>query len=264
MSFVECGITFRDALSTCSADEVAEHVLSAGVIPERIRHDSTEEKLWAKYCDNLLARALQEFGFEARAIEARGDAADVEASGAGYTLVGDAKAFRLSRTAKNQKDFKVEALNEWRQGADFAVLICPLYQYPASTSQIYNQAIRYNVTLLSYEHVGFLLRSQGVDPARLRELWKCSTQCTVSKSADAYWRVVDEILLRVSGMHHNAWAAILREQEARLAEQARLEIAFWNAEKERIRSLDHDTATDELIKALKINSKIDMIGKSMK
>ena len=33
-----------------------------------------------------------------------------------YSLVADAKAFRLSRTAKNQKDFKVQAMDglAWR------------------------------------------------------------------------------------------------------------------------------------------------------
>jgi hypothetical protein len=37
----------------------------------------------------------------------RADSADVEGATKDYTIVGDAKAFRLSRTAKNQKDFKV-------------------------------------------------------------------------------------------------------------------------------------------------------------
>ena len=33
-----------------------------------------------------------------------------------YTLIADAKSFGLSRTAKNQKDFKVTALSNWREG----------------------------------------------------------------------------------------------------------------------------------------------------
>lgn len=92
-----------------------------------------------------MARALQELGFNAYAVDARGDSADVHATGAGYELVGDAKAFRLSRTTKNAKDFKVESLNEWRRGADYALLLSPFYQYPNTRSQIYAQAIRYNL-----------------------------------------------------------------------------------------------------------------------
>jgi len=42
-------------LNTCSTKGVLEHLDSAGVIPEEFDHDSTEEKLFAKYCDALLA-----------------------------------------------------------------------------------------------------------------------------------------------------------------------------------------------------------------
>ena len=70
------------------------------------------------------------------------------------------KAFRLSRTAKNQKDFKVEALSKWRKDKDFACFICPLYQYPKNTSQIYRQAIERNVTLLSYIHLVYMLLTE--------------------------------------------------------------------------------------------------------
>lgn len=82
----------------------------------------------------------------------RGDAADVfaESSIYGYTLVADAKAFRMSRTAKNQKDFKVNALSGWRNDSDFAVLCAPIFQYPKKKSQIYHQALTNNVCLLGW------------------------------------------------------------------------------------------------------------------
>ena len=37
------------------------------------------------------------------------------------------------------------------------MLVAPLMQYPTSKSQIYEQAIKRNVTLLSYTHLHFLL-----------------------------------------------------------------------------------------------------------
>jgi type II restriction enzyme len=67
--------------------------------------------LWAKYCDILLSKTWNYLGIQSQVIRARGNAADVMGTTPEYTIVGDAKAFRLSRTAKNQKDFKVSALD---------------------------------------------------------------------------------------------------------------------------------------------------------
>ncbi len=57
-----------------------------------------------------------------------------------YSFVADAKAFRLSRTAKNQKDFKVQAMDDWKHSKTYAMVVCPVYQLLTRTSQIYQQA----------------------------------------------------------------------------------------------------------------------------
>ena len=103
LDFRSKGKALYELLSKCSVGDIVHHMDHAGLIPECFKHDSTEEKLYAKYCDALLARALCELGLEAKIIEERADSADVFAKGGGYTIVGDAKAFRLSRTARNQK-----------------------------------------------------------------------------------------------------------------------------------------------------------------
>ena len=136
---------------------LSSNLLECGIIPELLEHDSSEEKLWAKYCDILLAQTLTHLSIPAEVLRARGDSADVFGRTHAYSIVGDAKAFRLSRTAKNQKDFKVQALNDWRKSNTYACLVSPLYQYPRRISQIYEQAIERNVTLLSYIHLKFLL-----------------------------------------------------------------------------------------------------------
>lgn len=79
-----------------------------GVIPEKIPHDSTEEKLFAKTADIVLCECFQRLGLHAHVLQERANSADVSGSSPfyQYTFVADAKTFRLSRTAKNQKDFK--------------------------------------------------------------------------------------------------------------------------------------------------------------
>jgi type II restriction enzyme len=119
------------AVDTATVEEVLKHLDYAGVIPECFGRDSSEEMLYAKYCQALLARALRELGLKARSILDRVGAADVSANGDDYSIVGNAKAFRLSWHPKHQKDFNVEGLHKWRKGANFACLVCRLYLWLA-------------------------------------------------------------------------------------------------------------------------------------
>lgn len=252
----------EDELDTCSTEEILGHLECVGVIPESFEHDSTEEKLYAKYCDALLARSLRELDLDAHTLSERSGAADVKAEAGDYELVGDAKAFRLSRTAKNQKDFKVEALNQWREGADYACLVGPLYQYPSTNSQIYAQAIRYNVTLLSYTHLDFMIRSGSVDHRALAELWRVGDQIKqvegISQNAHSYWSTILEIVLTITGKESSDWEEIRDIGRERLRQQGEEQIGYWEQVKKDIEILDRKTAVKKLIKAMKINEKIAM------
>jgi hypothetical protein len=139
------------------AAALLDHLALCGSIPEHYRHDSSEEKLYSKYTDALLAAVFRYIGLTSLVIGERADAADVEAVGSDISLVGDAKAFRLSRTAKNQKDFKIEAMHGWKRGKPHAMVVCPIYQLPARSSQIYQQAIARNVCIFTYSHLAVLV-----------------------------------------------------------------------------------------------------------
>jgi type II restriction enzyme len=263
LTFVSRSDRMKHLLDGVSEPDILEHLDHAGVIPESIGHDSTEEKLFAKYCDALLARSLSLIGMTSSVITERADAADVSATLDGYTVVGDAKAFRLSRTAKNQKDFKVEALNEWRKGADYAMLCSPLYQYPTTSSQIYWQATTYNVTLLSYTHLAFMIRNKPLDNAALKLLWEVSRTIPRSKDSSAYWKAVNSQVRAVCGASERDWEDALRLSKERLPDQAREQISYWEDQKRRVRELNHSEAVEMLITALKIDSKIETIAKNV-
>lgn len=261
-NFGESGILIEQALSACETEDILGHLDYGGMIPEMFGHDSSEEKVFAKYCDALLARSLKELGLESRVLEERADAADVTANCDNhYTLVGDAKAFRLSRTAKNQKDFKVESLNKWKKGANYACLLAPIYHLPNTNSQIYSQATRFNVTLLTYTHLAFLIRNKQFDCKDLETLWKVSTTVDESKGAVAYWAAVKEVILALTGKATDDWELAVEETKVRLAEQAIEQIRFWQEKMEQYAAVDHDTAVKLLIRALKIDSKIAEIKK---
>ena len=248
-----------------SRKDILVHLLEAGVISERFGHDSTEEKLYAKYCNYLLSRSLLHLGIKSRVIEGRGNAPDVLGKVANkYTLAGDAKAFRLSRTAKNQKDFKVEALNTWRKDAeaDYACLVAPLYQYPLRSSQIYDQAIRYNVTLISYTHLYFMVKTGSGYKLDWGPLWKTGKNLKPTQDANNYWDAINGTVCTYLKIPLKAWEQAREEAQERLPKQANIEISFWKSEKQRIMKLSHEKAVKQLIKALKIDSKINVIRRT--
>jgi type II restriction enzyme len=261
-NFAESGILIEQSLNQCSVDDILGHLDYGGMIPEMFQHDSSEEKVFAKYCDALFARSLNELGLESQVLVERADAADVAARcDARYTLVGDAKAFRLSRTAKNQKDFKVESLHKWKKGADYACLLAPIYQLPTTNSQIYSQATRFNVTLLSYTHLAFLIRNKNFSAEDLERLWGISATLPEGKGAITYWETIRDAVLDLTRKTKDDWQDVVRETRERLAEQAVQQISFWEEKTKQYASVDHDTAVKLLVKALKIDSKIAEIKK---
>ncbi len=116
--------------------------------------------------------------FEVEVIRERSNCADIIAQSKfhNYSFVGDAKAFRLSRTAKNVKDFKIDSMVHWRGDNDYSVLACPYFQYPKSNSQIYKLALEGNVSLFSWEYL-YIVLSENImenETINLQELWNQS------------------------------------------------------------------------------------------
>lgn len=252
-------------IDTC--DEFISILKQIGTIPESIEHDSTQEKLFSKASDAVLARAFRELGLKATVLKERGDSADVQAESPfhGYTFVADAKAFRMSRTAKNQKDFKVTSLSGWRKDADFAVLCSPYFQYPTRNSQIFAQAVDNNVCLLSWEHLIFLIDNniKESESVNLSELWNISGEyakrCTVADKQKCFISIVDKVVSEVCGETVEEYKHFLRNYQNNISERADEEIGFWESEKVKIESYTKEQAIEELIKARKINEKIMQI-----
>ena len=235
-----------------------------GTIPEAIEHDSTEEKLFSKVSDAVLARAFREIGLKSTVLKERGDSADVLAESPihGYTLVADAKAFRMSRTAKNQKDFKVAALSAWRKDSEYAVLCSPYFQYPLKSSQIYAQAIQNNVCLLSWEHLLFIIQHgvKETEERNLAKLWGfCDDYAHLVPCSDMKKRFLEpfnKILVELLSVDDSSFKKLLDLQIETIAERGILEKTFWQREIEKIESYTKDKAIEELIKSKKIREKM--------
>ena len=237
------------------------HLRLCGAIPERYGHDSSEEKLYSKYTDVVIHEAYTAMGFTSLVLKERADVADVECVCDDYSFVADAKAFRLSRTAKNQKDFKVAAMDNWKHGKPFAMVVCPVYQLPSRTSQIYQQAAARSVCICTYTHLAVLVRyaemiGQPNAIALLHDVFKVVEAMNPLKDAVAYWQVLNRVLLDADA----SVAAIWREEKVASLESIEISreeaLTHLSAERERIMRLSREEAIREVIKWRKIENRI--------
>ncbi len=255
------------AYGNLSLNKLTAEVVQVGIMPEVFEHDSSEEKLWSKLSDVILARSLNYLGLQSQVIRTRGNSADVYSKANNYSLVSDAKCFRLSRTAKNQKDFKIKALDDWRREDTYALLVGPLYQYPVDRSQIYSQAITRNVTLLSYTHLRYLLE-KGRD-LNLTSLWETGKRLkrkypvTAKQTGIAYWEAIDKTLCKITGTTLVDLKKYKAEEIDKTKELGQEGINYWQNKIEQFSQLSREDAIKMLIKAQKIEQKIQTIVKAI-
>lgn len=258
----------EDKYSSINKKNIVQELIQVGIMPEIFLHDSSEEKLWSKFSDVILSKALDYIGLESMVLRTRGNSADVFSKSKKYTIVSDAKCFRLSRTAKNQKDFKVKALDDWRRKDTYALLVSPLSQYPNDKSQIYSQALIHNVTLLSYLHLQFLVL-YGIKND-LEELWNVSSyiqnnyKVSEQKRGFVYWESVDTLVSKITGKSVHLLNDYKKNEIFKTKELGEEGIRYWEGKINSIKTLSREEAIKLLIKSEKIEQKIFTIKKAIK
>ena len=241
-----------------------DHLRLCTVIPEYYRHDSSEEKLYSKYTDVLISTGYSIIGLQSRVLSTRANSADVEIVADDYSFVADAKVFRLSRTAKNQKDFKIQAMDVWKHGKLYAMVVCPLYQVPSHTSQIYEQASTRNVCIFSYSHLAVLVQlavNEGSDAIirLLHEIFKTVQALNPSKNAGHYWQAVNRTMLDYGKCVDDIWRTekIAAVESIHIAKNQAL--AHYAKEREKIMRMSRKEAITKLIEMYKIESRVEKI-----
>lgn len=259
---VEAELT--EEISGNGLSALLDHLRLCSAIPESYGHDTSEEKLYSKYTDALISAAYSFMGLRSMVLTERADAADVEVVTDDYSFVADAKVFRLSRTAKNQKDFKVQAMDGWKRGKPFAMVVCPLYQLPSRNSQIYQQAGARNVCIFSYSHLAVLARlveTEGTDSVidLLHEVFKTVQAMNPSKDANVYWQAVNRTILGYGGRVQELWKAEKIATVESIIISKDIALSHYAAEREAIMRMTHDEALKKLVEMHKIDSRVETI-----
>jgi HindIII restriction endonuclease. len=268
-SFQLAGSEIDTYVKALGREEFIQIVKEIGTIPEIIVASSTEEKLYSKASDIVLARCFNEIGLKAKAVSERGNSADIIAeSEHGYTLVADAKTFRLSRTAKNQKDFKIATLSKWRgMENDFAVLVAPYFQYPNTSSQIYSSSLSDKVCLLSWEHMLFLLNQKVSESISLslEQIWNAPTRIerdskiAYADRMNCLFPYVDKMVCDRISISQIEFKKQLDSCKSYIIDRSDDEILILKAEINNIKLYTKEQAIRELVKSRKLNEKISAI-----
>ena len=243
-----------------------------GTIPENIEHDSTEEKLFSKVSDIILSRAFIEIGLDSEVLKQRGNSADVFAKSQfhGYSLVADAKSFRMSRTAKNQKDFKINSLSKWKGNCEYSILCSPYFQYPKKTSQIYSQSMEFNVCLFSWEHFIFLIKNNIKENNQINfeSIWNFgkynSNKVLVANIKECFLNSFNKYITDNVNKSEKEFLNVLKNQKAKIEKRCNNEILYLKNEINLINNYSKKEAIRELIKSKKLEEKIKHINDFIK
>ena len=251
-------------ISRNGINSLLDHLRLCSAIPESYRHDSSEEKLYSKYTDALISESYTWMGMNSIVLDERADSADVEVVAGEYSFVADAKVFRLSRTAKNQKDFKVQAMDNWKRGKPFAMIVCPLYQLPYRSSQIYQQAATRNVCIFSYSHLAVLARLveyEGADVAidLLRGVFDTVQAMNPSKDANTYWQAVNRTMLQHGDPIGELWKIEKIATVEGINISKEIALRYYASQREELMRLSRNEAINRLIEMHKIDSRIQII-----
>ncbi len=257
-------------IDTLSIEQISCLTKEIGTIPEYIKASSSLEKLYSKSSDIILSKCFQFLGLKSSLIHDRANSADIiaESNYHRYSLVADAKCFRMSRTAKNQKDFKVSALSNWRGlEHEYSVLVCPYFQYPKKESQIYKSALDNNVCLLSWEHLSIMLDNNVIEDANLslEIIWNSSqaisrdSKLSFKNANQCLLPKINTIITKKLNIEQNYFTLLLNNHKEIIKQRANLEIKYCKNKLLEIEQYTKEQAIDALKKETKMEEKITAI-----
>jgi type II restriction enzyme len=268
--FIYSSDTIKQDLKNEINDEgisaLIDHIRICQYIPEEYIRDSFEEKLYAKYTDYVISLAFEELGISSIVLGNRSNSPDIISDGVYYKFITDVKSMRISRTAKNQKDFKVNSISNWKDSAQYGLLISPLSHYPRRSSEIYRQAVKYSVCLLSYSHISLLLNYKKIfeeyaeSNKVLGLLFSMISDLDLDRSSTRYWSGVHNILFKQNifqdvNVLDSIWASemiIMNKIIFHIKEES---ITVINNEISRLDTLSLEEAILELKDALHLNTR---------
>lgn len=185
----------------------------AGFIPDLYPGDSSEETLFSKLTEILVAEWADRMGFKSNVVKTKSSYEDINFNIGEKVVVCDAKSFRLSRSqqAPNVKDFLKPAdikkwLNRHENGLGGLITFPDTHDWTES-SDVYLYCTDKNcpTVILSYIHLALILHFCDKHSAKkLKKLWNYEKLFprTLDKkisggNRNAYWGVINSKIISI-------------------------------------------------------------------
>lgn len=153
----------------------------------------------------------------------------------------------------------------WRGDCDYSVLVCPYYQYPKSKSQVFKDALDNNISLFSWEYLYILLKEGVKEDAstNLKELFNQSAVIadgtTVANAKANFLMQQNKNSADIINMPQSQFFNYFDDIKKMLVKRGYTEISYYENEINRVKQLKREDAINELLKSMKLDSKITTI-----
>lgn len=156
-------------------------------------------------------------------------------------------------------------MHGWKRGKEYAMVVCPIYQLPNTSSQIYEQATTRNVCVFTYSHLALILAYSeiaGKPKAQelLTKIFKTVPEINPTKSAVDYWTTLNKAILSSSMNIEQLWNTEKIASSEAITISKEEALTYLANEREKIMRMSHNEALNELIKVHKIESRIKTIS----
>lgn len=145
------------------------------------------------------------------------------------------------------------------------MVVCPLYQLPTKSSQIYEQAAARNVCILSYSHLAVIIQLSEIIGKEscvqlVKNIFRSVETLNPSRDASPYWKAINNEILNHSEHASNAWKLEKLATVESISISKEIALTFLSSERERIIRMTHAEAIQQLLDVYKIDSRINYIN----
>lgn len=263
-------------------DQRFEHLLTiSGFIPDLYPSDSSNETLFSKMVECLVAEWARRIGGQGEIIKQKASYEDVKITIDTKVIVCDAKSFRLGRSqaAPNAKDFlKLEDIRKWMKR--YPKSIGGLVTYPCKhewtgKSDIYQycSTLEAPTIMLPYKYLAYLLHyKESFAVNKLIKLWdfKRIFPCKLTKTMPGgnkvpYWDKINTEIIDITNTSPQTLKDYMAQAGLLIADFVNKNVAFLQSERQGIVDrITEDVGRENNINILRVRLQEYMVQKETK
>lgn len=237
-----------------NTDILFSKLLLSCYIPDEFMENGSEEKLYTKLVEVLIAIWAKKMGFEYEIIAEKSGKEDIRIIIGNEVVVADSKTFRLGRSqvAPNVKDFlKLASVSLWiencnlefqsklldRKAIGGLVTYTSLHEWK-NKSEVYIECSDKNTPtlMLSYEYLSFLLLYKNqYNVFELNKLWDYNrifkNKLPKENNKHLYWTAINDEIIKITNVNKEFLEQFLDESRLFVQEYCKFYLKVLDEEK---------------------------------